>query len=214
MADLLLPANPLVLSVLDKQARELIFEYVRSGAQIPYLEGSFPRCFYITQRVVQLFQNSMKIYFPVYVAIFLVRFRRGGSAASNFSKTQREFLNSSLFAALYAMSLPYAYCYLRELSVKPVSEAVGLLVSFIFSCAIFVETPYRWSEISLYVSSQWLEGFASYLAKTGRTSKLSYWSVVMSNAELALRIVDGHGVVCLLHRTAERVRGRQEKEVP
>lgn len=208
MTDLILPSKPFVLPNIDKQVRELIIDYVCSGKQIPYLEGSFPRCFYITQRLVQLFQNSMKIYFPVYVAIFLVRFRRGGSAASHFAKTQREFMRSSLFAALYAMSLPYAYCYLRELSAKPVGEGVGLFVSFIFSCAICVETPYRWSEISLYVSSQWLEGFAHYLLKTKRVSKLNYWSVGLPYTESSLRRVYGDGLVRVLHRTAQRVRGR------
>lgn len=200
------PNRPLVLKSMDKVLADLIVEYLKGTKKIPYLEESFPRSFYITQRLVQLFQNAGKIYIPVYVAILLVRLKRGGNVHAQVDKTFKELINSSLFTSCYAMSLPAAYCYIAHYSKSPASLPVGLFVSFIFTFAIFLETPSRWSETTLFMSSQWLEGFCKFLTKTKQVPSHPYLHVIVSNPESSVWARDGHGFLRVLHREIQKNR--------
>lgn len=169
-----------ILKSLDKKTIQLIRESFDQGIQkIPYLESSFPRCFYLTQRLVQTFQDAGKIYLSVYIVILLVRLRRGNQSQRNsIIKTLKELFNTTLFTSVYAMSIPISYCFADRLTDRPINTQTGFALSALFSAAIFLETPSRWSETSLFVSSQWVEAFAYSLKKRKLVPGLfSNWQV-------------------------------------
>lgn len=173
------PVQGFVLQVLDQEARELIKDSLELGIKAKYLESSFPRAFYITQRLVNLFQNAFKIYLPVHLVILLIRLRRQRHDAWTLIKrTMRELYRSTLFTSVYAMSLPGVYCYLNAILGRFKSAAVGLLVSGLFSFAIFLEDSRRWKDIALFVGAQWTEAMLAAGRKRKLICECSNWQVV------------------------------------
>lgn len=172
-----------ILHTLTPRTQHFIDDCIQHGLRIPYEEGSLPRTFYLTQRLVQLFQNASRLYLPLHFVIFMIRVRRqGGNNASQLAvRTLKGLVYSSLFTAVYAMSIPGSYCYLDKLCGRPKSTNIGFIISSLFSCAIFLESKSRWNEISLYVLSQWLEGFVFSLKKRKIIPRDMNWQVDFSH---------------------------------
>lgn len=167
-----------VLKSLDQETRDLIHETLEQGIRSKYLESSFPRAFYITQRLVHLFQNAFKIYLPVHLVILLIRMKRNPQNKWNLMKrTLRELYKSTLFTSVYAMSLPGSYCYLSAIFDRFKTGNIGLLVSCLFSFAIFLEDSRRWKDIALFVGSQWTEAMLNSFRKRKLMCECSQWQV-------------------------------------
>ena len=86
----------------------------------------------------------------------------------------KEFIKSNLFAAVFAVSIPNIYTFLKYFGRFKTSN-VGFFTSFLFSFAILLESPNRWGEMSLYVLAQWLEGFTYSLYKRKYLPVIPHW---------------------------------------
>lgn len=135
-----------------------------------------------------MFQNAGKIYLPVYLVILLVRLKRRDPSLHKATvlRTMKDLFNSTIFTAVYAMSIPGSYCYIERIFNWPKNSSTGFALSAIFSCAIFLESTSRWSEISLYVFSQWMEAYVYSLKKRKVVFGMTNWQVIFFYLELCL----------------------------
>jgi hypothetical protein len=173
--------RPFVLKSLNDRSIRLTGDILANKVIVAYQEALVPRTFYLTLRLVKLFQNAGKIYIPVHLVILLIRIRRV-STYSNIVRllvrTGRELMHSTIFTSIYAMSLPLSYCYGHVIQNTLELTDLGMLISFVCSLAILLEDKRRWKDISLYVGSQWIESMLISLKKQKKISKeLNKWQV-------------------------------------
>ena len=113
---------------------------------------------YFASRFVGLWRNASSIYVPVHLILFLIRFRRfRENPTLSTYKALRGWVKSCLFAAWFAMSIPFCGMYLTTIMGRPVRSWDGFFVSFAFSTFILFESSSRWGEMSIWVLSQWFE---------------------------------------------------------
>jgi hypothetical protein len=144
---------------------------------IPYPED-IPRHLFILKRATRLFMNSAKIYLPVHLIVFLLRIRKAkGIKLQIILRGIRELIGSCLFASCFALSIPASYSYISTVFPRTTHTWIGQVVGLIFSFAIFFDSNSRWSEISIYVFAQWLEGFTYSLYKRKYAPVISHWEV-------------------------------------
>lgn len=173
--------RPFVLKSLNDNDAKMILEILQDKIVVPYKEGHVPRTFYLTLRLINLFQNAGKIYIPVHLVILLLRIRRLNSYRyfpGLLLRTAKELLHSTIFTSAYAMSLPLSYSYIQSIQQTCKLSNLGLIISFACSLAIFLEDKKRWKDIGLYVGSQWTEAVLNSLKKQKKLFwELNKWQV-------------------------------------
>lgn len=179
--------RPFVLKTLSDQGSALIEDVLVGKVFVPYSEVMIPRTFYLTFRLIRLFQNASKIYIPVHLVILLIRTRRLNSynnAARLLLRTLKELINSTIFTSVYAMSLPLSYCYGQTVQNTFKLTDLGLIISAVCSCAIFLEDRRRWKDISLYIGSQWIEAVLNSFKKQKKVPiEILNWQVYCCDPE-------------------------------
>ena len=149
------------------QARKLV-ELSARGLFGSALAPSTSVMLYVLSRYWSFFKSGLKVYIPAHLVILLLRLRgRKESVPSLLKKYIIGLLRSSVFVATFAASYPAARAV--PLFHKSFNNTMGswsaFLVSILFSFSVFLEASSRWSDISLYVLGQWLEGFGYSLVK-------------------------------------------------
>ena len=113
---------------------------------------------YLIKRFVGLFVNAGTVYLPVHLILFLIRFKRfRENPTKSAYMTLKGFTKSCLFAAFFAMSIPFSGVYFPQLTGRPVNSNMGFLISFSFAWFILFEGSSRWGEMSIWVLAQWFE---------------------------------------------------------
>lgn len=149
------------------QARKLV-ELSARGLFGSALAPSTSVMLYVLSRYWSFFKSGLKVYIPAHLVILLLRLRgRKESVPTLLKKYIIGLLRSSVFVATFAASYPAARAV--PLFHKSFNNTMGswsaFLVSILFSFSVFLESSSRWSDISLYVLGQWLEGYGYSLVK-------------------------------------------------
>lgn len=122
------------------------------------ISSSPHKMIYLMRRFSDLFWNASSIYVPVHAILFLIRWKkfRNNPTLSTY-KALKGWVKSCLFAAFFAISIPFCGVYLPKMLGRPVDAWDGFAISFTFSWAILLESHSRWGEMSIWVLSQWFE---------------------------------------------------------
>lgn len=143
------------------------------------------RPLYLLRRFSTIFKNASKIYLPVHFIILLLRLKRSKNSTKKalLWKAIKEFLGSNLFATCFAMSIPGSYCYISDIIPRATQTNAGMVISFLFSWAIFFDSNSRWAEMAIYVLAQWFEGYTYSLYKRKFVPVVPHWEVVFPYLE-------------------------------
>lgn len=107
---------------------------------------------YLLRRFVGLFANAGTVYLPVHMILFLIRFKRFRENPTRSAyMTLKGFVKSCLFAAFFAMSIPFSGVYGPQVLGGPVNSWHGFGISFSFAWFILFEGSSRWGEMSIWV---------------------------------------------------------------
>lgn len=158
---------PKVLRDITAEIRDLIIKNL-TEMQIPDLNPSHAaKLAYLAQGFLRLTKGCFKVYFPVHFLMLLIKLKT--SKAPKMVTLKRfaiGLLRSLAFSVLYGMSMPLSGTYLLPLYNTLLQNSwVGTVVAGSFSTFIFLESPGRLAEMSLYVLGQWIEGFTYSLRK-------------------------------------------------
>ena len=116
-------------------------------------------------RGVDLFKNAGKVYLLVHLFLCLIRLKnKKRDKWQVIIHSLKNWIKSCLFATGFAISIPFNLCYHSKL-IKYATPNYGFLISFLFSWFILFESKSRWAEMSIYVLSQWFEGYTYSLKK-------------------------------------------------
>ena len=193
------PLHAIVHKALTPELIGHINNVLEKGVHFPYIE-KIPKNTYILMRAVQLFKNAAKVYFPVHTLILVLRLIKSKQKKSVLIlRAVKEFIKSNLFATAFAMSIPWAYCYLDTVCDHPKSTFPGFIVSFVFSFGILFESSSRWGEMSLWVLAQWFEGFVYSLYKRKYLPVIPHWE------KYILLLAMGIIAQCYYDNTAEEL---------
>lgn len=164
------------------------------------VETDQPTFRYLLKRFLELNQNAAKVYLPVHLIILIMRIKKNGfKNKKNYIRFIKEMIGSCLFASSFAMSIPSCYTSLCTNIPGLKGTYNGMIVSFLFSWAIFFDDPSRWSEMSLYVLAQWFEGYTYSLYKRQYLPPVKYWRVnYLITSEFIVRFGNGSSLLCLL----------------
>ena len=156
---------------------EWYYEY-NLGLWITAVPGDQPAALYLFRRFFQLNKNSLKVYLPVHFIILLHRLKTSSKSRKRLLwQFIKELFSSCMFASSFAMSIPICYTSLHLVYPGSKNTFAGLVVSFIFSWAIFFDSKSRWKEMSLWVLSQWFEGYTYSLYKRKYLPVVNKWHV-------------------------------------
>lgn len=123
---------------------------------------------YVLFRYWSFFKSGLKVYIPAHLVILLLRLRgRKESLPTLLKKYIVGLLRSSIFVATFAFSYPAARAVplFNRMFNNKLGSWSAFIVSVLFTSSIFLEASSRWSDISLYVLGQWLEGYGYSLVK-------------------------------------------------
>jgi hypothetical protein len=122
--------------------------------------------------------NANRVYLPVHTILFLIRLRRsrGKGKLKLLLKRFKGWVKSCLFAAFFALSIPFCGVYLNNI-VGPARPTHGFVISFLFSWFILFESYSRWGEMSIWVLAQWFESIGTSLDKRRMNPKIPYLTV-------------------------------------
>ena len=126
------------------------------------------RFLYLFERYKSFFVSALKVYTPVHLILMLLRLRsKKESRTGLLKKFAKGLVQSSAFVACFASSTTSTRVFplLNSIFTPTFGSWSGFIISFMFSNAIFIESPSRWADISLYVLGQWIEGFSYSLVK-------------------------------------------------
>ncbi len=130
----------------------------------------------------------MKVYLPVHLFVLLLRAKTSKQSKKQILlKFLKELAGSCLFASIFALSIPACYSYLCENLCIPKTSSVGMVISFVFSWAIFFDSSSRWGEMAIYVLAQWFEGYTYSLYKRKLVPVVPHWEKLVF--ALAMSIV-------------------------
>lgn len=167
--------QPMILNGFTQFSEEVVRDNLANGLRFPFVEEISKKT-YLLRRFGGLLRNSALVYFPVHLVITIIKFFKSKEkSGSILKKTLKDFLKSSLYAAVFAMSIPTSYTCLKHIYPRVKSTWMGFLISFVYSMAIFIESRSRWGEISLWVLSQWFEGFSYSCLKRRILPAIPHW---------------------------------------
>lgn len=144
---------------------------------------------YLLSRFGGFFKSALKIYIPAHLIILLLRLR---SKKEKKSTVLKKFvigvLRSSLFVAVFASSIPCGRIVpqLKAIFNNKLGSWSGFLVSFLFSLSFLIESSSRWSDMSLYVFGQWMEGYTFSLIKRGYISRVKHFEKIILGLGIGL----------------------------
>lgn len=166
----------IVLKVISSRVKSFIEYNVKNGLTLPFIEPTSKNQ-YIIKRFFQLYKNCLKVYMPVHILFMILRLIRNkkNKPLSTVLRSIKGLIGSTIFATLFAMSVPLAYGYLNTVVKKVDTTWYGMMISFTFSWAILFESSSRWSEMSLYVLSNWFEGFTYSIYKRKYAPIIPHW---------------------------------------
>lgn len=127
-----------------------------------------PKLMYVLNRFSGFLKNALKIYIPAHLIILLLRLRaKKDSKGTLLKKYIIGVLRSSIFVALFASSISISRVTppLYGIFNNTMGSWAGFTISFLFSCAFFIESSQRWPDMALYVLGQWFEAFPTSLVK-------------------------------------------------
>ena len=157
------------------------------GLVITPVEADRPRPLYLLKRFLAINANCTKIYLPVHIVVLILRLRNSKhNKKTLLLKFVKELIGSCLFASCFAMSIPSSYCYLIDLIGFPRTSNIGMIIGFIFSWSIFLDSRSRWSEMSLYVLAQWFEGYTYSLYKRKLVPVVPHWEKLVFGVAMAI----------------------------
>ena len=196
-----------MLKVISSRVRKYIEYNIKNGVNIPFIE-SISKSAYLARRFVQLYKNCLKVYIPVHVILMILRLIRSkkNKRLSIVIRFFKGLVASALFASLFAMSIPWAYTYLDKVIKNADSSWYGFLVSFSFSWTILFESPSRWGEMSIYVLSNWFEGFTYSIYKRQYAPTIPHWDKCLFAITMGI-IAKGY------YEVSGKVTGKEESTV-
>ena len=110
--------------------------------------------------------NANNVYMPVYIVLFLRNLKNFRKDKLNtLKRLLKGWFKSCAYVALFASSYPFTGTFYVQNMVGVLSPWTCFLVSFLFTWAVFLDSKSRWSEVSVWVLGQWIEGFLYSLKK-------------------------------------------------
>ena len=121
---------------------------------------------YVVKRLQSLWWNAHSIYLPVHTLLFILRLKKiKKNKLKGILMAVKGWAKSCLFGSLFAVGFAFGGYLLHEDVLTPLTPNTCMLWTAVSSCSIFVEANSRWSEISLYLLANFLEGMVLFLKK-------------------------------------------------
>lgn len=160
---------PWIIIKQPSEVEKMMLERFSKGDFFLHIVGpNTPKLAYVAARLWGLFKNGLKVYIPAHLVILLLRLRgKKDSKSTLLKKYLIGVLRSTLFVTVMASCIPVARVtpLLYNIFSNKTRSWAGFFISFMFSCAIFIDSSSRWSDVSLYVLGQWIEAFPGSLVK-------------------------------------------------
>lgn len=164
-----------VMEKVTRGIQHMIDQSIEEGPKILYLE-TIPRHKYILQRFGRIFKSAIGAYVPIYIIALILRLLKSRkSKKRSLFATVRDFFRSCLFSSALSLALPTSYAYLGVLHPKIFTSWWGVIVSFVFSLPVLLESKYKWREMSLYYGPQWMEAVGKSLHKQRLLPNIPHW---------------------------------------
>lgn len=112
--------------------------------------------------------GASRVFTPVYIIFFLKNIKKfKKDKLETLKKVFKGWLKSCLYVSIFASSYQFTGTFYLESIIRSgtLSPWNGFLLCSLFSVSVLLDNKSRWSEVSIWILGQWLEGYAYSLHK-------------------------------------------------
>lgn len=181
--------SPMVMKNLSSADIKLIKEVIsKPFLELPqFIEPGVPTVVFFSKKFLTLVSSSIRVYLPVHFVSLLFRLRKK-------SVSKRQLIRSFLKGLLRSMTYSIIYGFAGPSSTtifRPVYNMFGngwsaILIAATLSSSVLLESRARLPEMSLYVLSQWFQGFGHSLRKRAYVPEVRHLEKIIMGLALGI----------------------------